>query len=109
MLARAGGVDLLTHYSNRLDVLADLREVQRQLERAQSATDVGSHSVRSLPPPPGERKQWVKRPPLTEQFTPDELAQIVRDTKDMTQAVVAEKYGVSVVSVWRLVKKYKRK
>ncbi|MYW89611.1 hypothetical protein G3I59_02965 [Amycolatopsis rubida] len=106
----AAGVDLITHYSNRLDVLADLREVQRQLGRAQATTDAtGRHSVRSLPPPARERKQWVKRPPLTEQFTPKQLARIIRDTQTMTQAAVAEKYGISEVSVWRLVKKHKGK
>ncbi|MGW4133736.1 hypothetical protein [Amycolatopsis japonica] len=65
--------------------------------------------MQNEPPPVQERKQWVKRPPLTEQFTPEQLRQIVRDTKRMKQADVAKKYGISEVSVWRLVKKHKSK
>ncbi len=100
-------VGLLKRYSNTPTTLLDLQEAQRQLVNATQNVTQSRQSVQNVAAPKRERKPWVKPVALTERFTAEELEQIVQEARSrtMTYAAVAEKYGISLSSVERLVKR----
>ena len=96
---------LLKTYSNTPELLVDLQECQRQLDKV--AAEPGTESRRSVR---NERRTAPKLPTVNERFTPTQLARIVREAQShtVTYAAIAKRYGISVSSVKRLVSRHKR-
>jgi len=91
-------VGLLTHYSNRSDLLHELDVAGDRLQRAQ---EDGTPSVRSVRSP--DRKGHAHG--LTERLTEAQVGEIVAAFEAGTlRRQLAERYGISISSVGRLLR-----
>jgi hypothetical protein len=96
-------VDLLTHYSNRSDLLHELGEAARQLERA-SQDEHDRRSVRSVRSPDRKGRVWG----LAERLSRDDVHKIVMSYEaGELRRDIAARYKISVRSVGRLLRKWR--
>jgi hypothetical protein len=96
-------VDLLTHYSNRSDLLHELGEATRQLERA-SQDEHDRRSVRSVRLPDRKSRVWG----LAERLSEDDVHKIAMSYEaGELQREIATRYKISVRSVRRLLRKWR--
>lgn len=100
----SSGVDLLTSYSKRADLLYDLEESLRQLRQA--STDDSPPSVRSVRSPDRKGCIWA----LADRLGQDQVQEIVSTFENGTPRwKIAEQYQISVSSVGRLLRAYRQR
>jgi hypothetical protein len=95
-------VGLLTSYSKRADLLYDLQEALRQLQRA--SEDDSPPSVRSVRSPDRKSQVWA----LADRVSQTQVREIVSAFEDGTPRwKIAERYQISVSSVGRLLRAHR--
>lgn len=96
-------VDLVTAYSKRHDLLYDLEEALRQLGKAQEDSSTEPQSVRST-------GRIGHKHALQDRLSDEDRRKIVLSYEDgELRRDIAERYGISVSSVARVLRGYRRK
>jgi hypothetical protein len=97
------GVVLLTRYSNRSDLLHELGEATRQLERA-NQDEHDRRSVRSVRSPDRKGRVWG----LAERLSRDDVHKIAMSYEaGELRRDIAARYNISVRSVGQLLRKWR--
>jgi hypothetical protein len=96
-------VGLLTNYSNRSDLLHELGEAARQLERSSQA-EHDRLSVRSVRSPDRKGRVWSS----AERLSRDDVYKIAMsyEADELRRDIVAQ-YNISIRSVGRLLRKWR--
>jgi DNA invertase Pin-like site-specific DNA recombinase len=101
-LDRPSLVDLLLSYLNRTELLHDLRETVRQLQRAASAYSTTTRSVKNVDRPGGSRRK------VTSRLTVEQLQTLIDAFHAGTpRAELARSYGIGLTSVAKILREWR--
>jgi hypothetical protein len=92
-------VGILRHYLNRADLLYDLQEAKRQLDRA--AEDASNRSVKNVRKP--------SKRPVRNRLSDEDVRELVRafESGTATRLELGARYGIGRTSVARLLREHR--